>query len=92
VRQCRKDFDKVGSPIEGKAAVAAMRVIAIDDPLFGKGTVRLGGRKIHPLYLLRVRAPEESKSKWDLLKVVAVIPGRAGLSLESEGNCLLIKK
>jgi len=87
-----KAVDKAGSSGDGKAVVAAMKAIPTDDPLFGKGTIRQDGRKIHPLYLLQVKTPEESTSKWDLLKVIATIPGEQAFRPESEGNCPLVKK
>jgi len=87
-----KAVDKAGSSSDGKAVVAAMKAIPTDDPLFGKGTIRQDGRKIHPLYLLQVKTPEESTSKWDLLKVIATIPGEQAFRPESEGNCPLVKK
>src|SRR5437588_6017975 len=87
-----KAVDKVGSSGDGKAVVAAMKAIPTDDPLFGKGIIRQDGRKIHPLYLLEVKRHEESTSKWDLLKVVATIPGEQAFRPESEGSCPLVKK
>jgi branched-chain amino acid transport system substrate-binding protein len=87
-----KAVDKVGGAGDGKAVVAAMKAIPTEDPLFGKGHIRADGRKIHPFYLLEVKSPEESKSKWDLLKVVATIPGEQAFRPESEGNCPLVKK
>jgi branched-chain amino acid transport system substrate-binding protein len=87
-----KAVDKVGGAVDGKAVVAAMKAIPTDDPLFGKGSIRSDGRKIHPLYLLEVKKPDESTSKWDLLKVVATIPGDQAFRPESEGNCPLVKK
>jgi branched-chain amino acid transport system substrate-binding protein len=87
-----KAVDKVGGAGDGKAVVAAMKAIPTEDRLFGKGFIRADGRKIHPLYLLEVKLPEESKSKWDLLKVVATIPGEQAFRPESEGNCPLVKK
>src|SRR2546430_1285536 len=86
-----KAADKV-SGVDGKAVVAAMKAIPTDDPLFGKGIIRRDGRRIHPLYLLQVKTPEESTSKWDLLKVIATIPGEQAFRPESEGNCPLVKK
>jgi branched-chain amino acid transport system substrate-binding protein len=86
-----KAVDKVGSPADGKAVVAAMKAIPTDDPLFGKGYIRRDGRKIHPLYLLEVKKPDESKSKWDLLKVVATIPGEDAFRPEKDGGCPLSK-
>src|SRR3954454_13780664 len=86
-----KAVEKAGGARDGKAIVAAMKAIPTDDPLFGKGAIRQDGRKIHPLYLLQVKTPDESTSKWDLLRVVATIPGEQAFRPESEGNCPLIK-
>ena len=86
-----KAVDKVGGVSDGKAVVAAMKAIPSDDALFGKGTIRADGRKIHPLYLLEVKKPQESKSKWDLLKVVAIIPGEEAFRPEKDGGCPLTK-
>ena len=83
-----KAVDKVGGATDGKAVVAAMKAIPTDDPLFGKGYIRADGRKIHPMYLLEVKKPDESKSKWDLLKVVATIPGEDAFRPEKDGGGL----
>ena len=55
-----KAVDKVGGAVDGKAVVAAMKAMPTDDPLFGKGTIRADGRKLHPMYLLEVKKPDES--------------------------------
>jgi branched-chain amino acid transport system substrate-binding protein len=86
-----KAVDKVGGAVDGKAVVAAMKAIPTDDALFGKGYIRADGRKIHPLYLLEVKKPDESRSKWDLLKVVATIPGEDAFRPEKAGGCPLSK-
>jgi branched-chain amino acid transport system substrate-binding protein len=86
-----KAVDKVGGAADGKAVVTAMKAIPTDDPLFGKGYIRADGRKIHPLYLLEVKRPEESQSKWDLLKVVATVPGEDAFRPEKDGGCPLLK-
>jgi branched-chain amino acid transport system substrate-binding protein len=39
------------SDADGKAIVAKMKEMQTDDPLFGKGSIRPDGRKIHPAYL-----------------------------------------
>jgi branched-chain amino acid transport system substrate-binding protein len=87
-----KAVDKVGSASDGRAVVAAMKAMPTDDPLFGKGHIRSDGRKIHPMYLLEVKKPDESKDKWDLLKVVSTIRGEDAFRPESEGNCKLVAK
>ena len=37
-----------------------MKEMPTDDPLFGKGSVRADGRKIHPAYLFEVKKPQDS--------------------------------
>jgi Periplasmic binding protein len=50
-----------GNPHDGAKVVAKMKEIPTDDPLFGKGVIRVDGRKIHPAYLFEVKKPAESK-------------------------------
>ena len=50
-----------GNPHDGAKVVAKMKEMPTDDPLFGKGTIRQDGRKIHPAYLFEVKKPENSK-------------------------------
>ena len=56
-----------------------MKEIPTDDPLFGKGMIRIDGRAIHPAYLFEVKTPAESKYPWDYYKLVATIPGGRGV-------------
>ena len=86
-----KAVDKVGSPSDGGAVVAAMKAMPTDDPLFGKGTIRADGRKIHPMYLLQVKTPTESKSEWDVFKVIGTIPAYKAFRPLNEGGCPLVK-
>src|SRR5215831_12385650 len=85
-----KAVDKVGAASDGKAVVAAMKAMPTDDPLFGKGRIREDGRKLHPMYLLQVKSPEESKGDWDYYKVIATIPADQAFRPMSEGNCPLV--
>ncbi|MCL2715886.1 MAG: ABC transporter substrate-binding protein [Alphaproteobacteria bacterium] len=86
-----KAVDRVGSAADGRAVVAAMKAMPTDDPAFGKGYIRSDGRTIHPLYLMEVKKPAESKGTWDLAKVVTKIPGEEAFRPESEGHCKLVK-
>ena len=85
-----KAVDKVGSPADGKAVVDAMKAMPTDDRLYGKGTIRADGRKIHPLYLLQVKAPEESKGEWDAFKITGTIPADKAFRPLAEGGCPLV--
>jgi branched-chain amino acid transport system substrate-binding protein len=85
-----KAVDKVGAATDGRAVVAAMKALPTDDPLFGKGRIREDGRKLHPMYLLQVKSPEESKGDWDYYKVISTIPADQAFRPMSEGNCPLV--
>jgi branched-chain amino acid transport system substrate-binding protein len=85
-----KAVDKVGGASDGKAVVAAMKAMPTDDPLFGKGTIRADGRKIHPMYLFQVKAPAESKGEWDYFKLVSTIPAEDAFRPLKEGGCPLV--
>jgi branched-chain amino acid transport system substrate-binding protein len=56
-----KAVEALKSDGDGKAVAAKMKEMPTDDRLFGKGTIRTEGRKIHDLYLLEVKKPAESK-------------------------------
>jgi branched-chain amino acid transport system substrate-binding protein len=71
--------------------VAAMKALPTDDPLFGKGNIRVDGRKLHPMYLLEAKKPTESKGDWDFLKVAATVPADKAFRPLAEGNCPLAK-
>ena len=75
---------------DGKAVVAKMKEMPTDDPLFGKGTIRSDGRKIHDMYLLEVKKPEESKAPWDYMKVRATIAAAEAFRPLKDGGCPLV--
>jgi branched-chain amino acid transport system substrate-binding protein len=81
-----KAVQAVGSTSDGRKVVDKMKEMPTDDPLFGKGTILPNGRKIHDVYVFKVKSPEESKYPWDYYKLVSTIPGEeAFLSLEQSG-------
>ena len=81
-----------GNPHGGANVVAKMKEIPTDDPLFGKGPLRIDGRRIIPAYLFEVKKPEESKYPWDYYKLIATIsPEDAAKPLEAS-ECPLVKK
>ncbi|MBS0243250.1 MAG: ABC transporter substrate-binding protein [Proteobacteria bacterium] len=76
---------------DGKAVVDKMKAMPTDDPLFGKGTVRADGRKIHDLYLFEVKKPEDSKYPWDYYKIRSRVPAAEAWRPLNSGACPLIK-
>src|SRR3954471_11790495 len=78
------------SAADGKAVVAEMKKLPTDDELFGKGTIRADGRKIHDAYLLEVKSPAESKYPGDFYKVKATIPAAEAFRPLKDGGCPLV--
>ena len=78
------------SAADGKAVVAKMKEMPTDDPLFGKGTIRADGRKLHPAYLFEVKKPSESKYFGDFYKTRATIPAEEAFRPLKDGGCPLV--
>jgi len=74
---------------DGTKVIAQMKKMPTDDPLFGKGSIRKDGRKIHPAYLVEVKKPSESKGPWDYYKIRATIPADQAFRPEKDGGCKL---
>ncbi|WP_371814877.1 ABC transporter substrate-binding protein [Bradyrhizobium sp. CCBAU 51753] len=86
-----KAADALSSTSDGKAVVQEMKKLPTDDPLFGKGSIRADGRKLHNMYLFEVKKPDESKYPWDYYRLIKTIPpGEAFRPLE-EGGCDFLK-
>ena len=81
-----------GKTDDGTKVVAKMKELPTDDPLFGKGTIRADGRKIHPAYLVEVKKPAESKAPYDYLKVRTTIPADQAFRPLDQGECPLVAK
>jgi branched-chain amino acid transport system substrate-binding protein len=76
---------------DGAKVIEQMKKMPTDDPLFGKGSVRADGRKIHPAYLVEVKKPSESKGPYDYYKIRATIPADQAFRPLAEGGCPLVK-
>jgi branched-chain amino acid transport system substrate-binding protein len=77
---------------DGKKIVAQMKSMPTDDPVLGKGAIREDGRKLHPMYLFQAKTPAESKSEWDLYKLVRTVPVEEAWRPLAEGGCPLVTK
>jgi branched-chain amino acid transport system substrate-binding protein len=69
----------------------AMRAMPVDDFFAHDGHIRADGLMVHDLYLFQVKTPAESKSPWDLYKLVATIPGDQAFQPLSDSKCPLVK-
>ena len=83
--------EALGSHADGKAEVAKMKELPSEDKLMGKGSVRIDGRKIHPMYLFEVKKPEESKYPYDYYRLVSTVPADQAFRPLADGGCSLVK-
>lgn len=81
----------VGST-DTKQVMAKMRETPINDFFATNGKIREDGRMVHDMYVYQVKTPAESKSEWDLLKLVTTIPGDKAFRPLSDSKCPLVKK
>ncbi|MFY0577094.1 ABC transporter substrate-binding protein [Cystobacter fuscus] len=87
-----KAVQALGADGDGRAVVARMKEMPTEDPLFGKGSIRADGRKLHPMSLYEVKAPGESKKPWDYYKLVRTIPAEQAFKPLAQSECPLVKK
>ena len=76
---------------EAGAVMEKMRELPINDFMTKNGTLRIDGRVVRDMFLLRAKKPADSKSEWDLLEVAEVIPGAEAFRPLNEGGCPLVK-
>lgn len=72
--------------------MAAMRATPVDDFFAHGGHIRADGLMVHDTHLFQVKTPAESKSEWDLLRLVATIPGDKAFPPLSQSKCPLVKQ
>jgi branched-chain amino acid transport system substrate-binding protein len=77
--------------LEASAVVKKMKELPVND-FYAKGAkVRADGRLMQPTYIAQVKSPAESKSEWDLYKIIGSVPPEKAFMPMSEGNCPLVK-
>src|SRR6202521_6171886 len=81
-----------GNPHDGAKVVAKMKEMPTNDDLFGQGSIRADGRKIHPAYLFEVKKPSESKYPWDYYKLISTIPADEAFIPLEKSVCPMVKK
>jgi branched-chain amino acid transport system substrate-binding protein len=86
-----KAVEALKSDADGAKIVEKMKSMPTDDPLFGKGSIRVDGRALHPAYLVQVKTPAESKYPWDYYKIVSTIPADQAFRPLADGGCPLVK-
>ncbi|HLW90214.1 MAG TPA: ABC transporter substrate-binding protein [Roseiarcus sp.] len=86
-----KAMAAIKSAADGVKLIDQMKAMPTDDPLFGRGSIRIDGRKLHPMYLLATKTVEESRGDWDYFKVVATIKPEDAFRPLDKGGCPFVK-
>ena len=73
----------------GRATVARMKILPVDDDVLGQCAIRADGRVLYPGYLFQVKAPGESRRPWDDYKLLGTVPGAEAARPLAEGGCSL---
>jgi len=77
--------------VDSETVIAQMRKTPVNDFFAQGGVVREDGRMVHDMYLMRIKKPEESKSKWDLYEYLSTVKGDDAFRPMAEGGCPYIK-
>jgi branched-chain amino acid transport system substrate-binding protein len=70
----------------------AIKSMPVNDAFAKNGKVRADGKMVHDMYLVEVKAPNESKTPWDYYRIVKTVPGELAFAPLSESQCPLAKK
>lgn len=73
-----------------EAVAAKMRATRVDDMFARGGVLRPDGLMVHDLLLVRAKAPEQSKSDWDLYEVLSRVPGAEAFPDPKTAGCPLM--
>jgi branched-chain amino acid transport system substrate-binding protein len=75
----------------GTEVIEKLKALPTDDDCFGKGMIRVDGRKIHPSYLWKIKKPSESKGPWDYYSLVSTTSADQAFRPLNAGGCSLVK-
>lgn len=81
--------ESVGSD-DADAVAAKMKETPINDFYATNGKIRVDGRMVYDMYLAQAKTPAESTGDWDLVKIMATIPGDDIYRPLSKSECSLV--
>lgn len=78
---------KAAGSVDGPAVAAKMRELPVDDFMTQGARIRPDGRVVRDMYLAQVKTPAESRSEWDVYKILRTLPGETLLAPPAETAC-----
>jgi branched-chain amino acid transport system substrate-binding protein len=91
VQHYLKSVDAAGTD-EAQAVMAKMRELPVNDFYVTNGILRIDGRLLHPMYLVQVKSPAESKGPWDFYNIIRTIPADVVFRPLAESACPLVQR
>ncbi|UPY36759.1 ABC transporter substrate-binding protein [Sediminicoccus sp. KRV36] len=85
------DMGVPAAKASGVDVINRMKAMPCDDDAFGPGTIRADGRKLCPSYLFEVKAPAESRGRWDYYKLIGTTPAEEAFRPLADGNCAFLR-
>jgi branched-chain amino acid transport system substrate-binding protein len=82
---------KAAKTDDGDKVMDQLRKTKVNDLYMKNGSLRADGRMVHDMYLMQVKAPNESKEPWDYYNVVTTIKGDDAFTTKAETKCPLWK-
>jgi branched-chain amino acid transport system substrate-binding protein len=77
---------------DSEVVARKMRELRVNDVYNKDVEIRPDGRVLHDMYLMKVKAPKESKRPYDYYEMLAKMPGAEAFRPISESECPLAKK
>jgi branched-chain amino acid transport system substrate-binding protein len=77
---------------DADAVIAKMKATPVNDFFAKNGRIGPDGLHRHDMYLVRVKAPNESKYPWDYYQLVKTIPASEAFPSVEAQKCPLVKK
>ncbi|MBE7158614.1 MAG: ABC transporter substrate-binding protein, partial [Rhodospirillales bacterium] len=79
------------SRASGKALIAKMKDMPVEDDIFGRLSIRADGRLMNPMHLFQVKTPQESRYPWDYYKLIRTVPAEDAFRPLDQGNCPMLR-
>jgi branched-chain amino acid transport system substrate-binding protein len=83
---------KAAGSTDSDKVMAELKKAKINDVFTKNGYVRADGLMVHPMYVMQVKTPAESKYPWDYYKVIKVLSGEEAFGSQPDPTCPLVKK
>jgi branched-chain amino acid transport system substrate-binding protein len=81
---------KAANTTDPDKVMAELKKMKINDMFAKNGTIRSDGVMIHPMYVMQVKTPAESKYPWDYYKLIRTMPGEEAFGPVT-GKCKAVK-